>query len=706
MSANIRDLNEGRAQALQGLLSSLSIAESGGPKIKPEQLRELSETLGQLVGDVESDGPTQRRNERGELVNEDGLPIFDISEPLPNGEPAQPSEPELALDDTDIVPLTSLPTAERERRRLERERLLDLLEEEERAEQAKIAAAESQQRQDALQKRKEAAKGEMDKLKAAKEMQKKMGKALLQNMAKARDQEEKAKKDALAQDHAIEEQRRTLKPRKSVSFVADLPEGGGEPKAKSKIREKEVNLDWGDVTPARLRPSKTATPATRAQIERNPMKMDVVERTPAPLSTEQPFIENRDSDDESAPGSPVPADSDEGEAIHSDLDEDEPHNHVPNSESDGDEDTEDEQILEEEFDLDTAQHQREIALEYYNKRSTVGSDASKAMTSHTHHEEEDEWDQPEVPLEATLSGSQPKPSVSRFKANRIAAAYNATTPSSSTSLGTSVLPASNYQTVKKAIRTGKLENDQLVVPADESGSDIDDDAKEILELLKKGEIHNIGPDASSLTPKVVSPLPSIAVSAPPEPEVHSPAVPTAPKTSRFKATRQERHVSPSPSSSRPSPPSTPISTATRSSPKLPSNSLPTSPANGTASSPIAGLQMPSMIVESPSFARPKFPVKAATPHGSTPLAPTLASVDSTSSQPPSSISSTPTVVGSPISPAINSPSFASPRSTESMSRRPDRPPMVMSTAVRESMPGRAEEPPKERRMSRFLAERM
>ena len=43
---------------------------------------------------------------------------------------------------------------------------------------------------------------------------------------------------------------------------------------------------------------------------------------------------------------------------------------------------------------DFAQHQREIALAYYEKRATVGADALAAMRNHEHPEGEHEWDQP------------------------------------------------------------------------------------------------------------------------------------------------------------------------------------------------------------------------------------------------------------------------------------------------------------------------
>lgn len=309
-----------------------------------------------------------------QLVNEEGLPIIDISEPLTD----TGTHPiNLLVEEDPIVPLASLPLTERERRRRERDRLLDLLEEEETREQARVEEVELEERREALQRRKDSAKGDLEKLKAAKEMQKKMGKALLRNMAEARERAEKTQKEVLDKDHQIEEGRRTLKTKKSVSFV-DLPEESGS-KDTSKIRKKEVEMDWGDVTPARLRPTNRPSLVTKAQMEKHPMKMDVVERT----HTNKPPIEEGadggDSDDDSAPpASPLAADSDEGDIIHSDQDDTDSEGHV---------------VLEEEFDMDYARHQREIALEYHKKRATIGEDTLEAMASHT-HPDEDDWDQP------------------------------------------------------------------------------------------------------------------------------------------------------------------------------------------------------------------------------------------------------------------------------------------------------------------------
>lgn len=160
-----------------------------------------------------------------------------------------------------------------------------------------------------------------------------------------------------------------------------------------------------------------------------------------------------------------------------------PHKSYTSSSSDDDESHED--PLEEQLDWDSAQHHREVALEYYKKRRIIGAEAARAMTSHTHDDEE--WNQEDIAPQ-----QRSKPSMSRFKAERMAMAYDKST-SISTSLGPSVIPASRQKSLQEAIRLGKVENNRLVGGEEgESGSE-DEAVREVLELLKNGRIHNAGP---------------------------------------------------------------------------------------------------------------------------------------------------------------------------------------------------------------------
>ncbi|KAG1820531.1 uncharacterized protein BJ212DRAFT_1340637, partial [Suillus subaureus] len=149
--------------------------------------------------------------------------------------------------------------------------------------------------------------------------------------------------------------------------------------------------------------------------------------------------------------------------------------------SDSDDES-DEGLLEEEFDWDSAQHHREVALEYYKKRHVIGVEAARAMTSHTHDDEES--NQGDI-----TPNQRPKPSVSRFRADRMAVTYDKST---STSLGPSLIPASRQKSLQEAIRLGKVENNHLVGGEEgESGSE-DEAVREVLELLSNGRIHDAG----------------------------------------------------------------------------------------------------------------------------------------------------------------------------------------------------------------------
>jgi hypothetical protein len=262
-----------------------------------------------------------------------------------------------------------LPPVERARNRAQMDRILDILEEEERVEEERNLARDREQRQEDLERRKANAKAELERLKAAKEVQKKMGKALLKNMADAREKEETERARQEKEDLEREEARKSRKPRKSVSW-AELPQ------------DKSTTRSDGDAA----RP-----------LGKLPMRPNVVERFPSRpgASSPPPPVPMSDSDDESDPASPDPSDSDPGEGISSDGF---PLSHAePPLLSEGGEDEDghdDSQGSEDGFDIDAVQHQREIALAYFEKRNAVGADAARAMSAHSHDVGgEDEWDQ-------------------------------------------------------------------------------------------------------------------------------------------------------------------------------------------------------------------------------------------------------------------------------------------------------------------------
>jgi hypothetical protein len=207
------------------------------------------------------------------LLNDEGLPIIDITEPAVDISDVY--SPAASFHEPDLIPESSLSASEREQRRRTREHILAMLEEEER-----------------------------------------------------------------------------------LQFERDEAKEKGKPDGLSAMRGSQTtgsSIDHG----------------------RHPMKMHVVERHPASYQSSSQLQPEGDSDDE--PFSTTS--STPGELRNM------PHeSHTSDSD-----DESDEGLLEEEFDWDSAQHQREVALEYYKKRHAIGAEAARAMTLHTHDDKE--WNQ-------------------------------------------------------------------------------------------------------------------------------------------------------------------------------------------------------------------------------------------------------------------------------------------------------------------------
>jgi hypothetical protein len=291
------------------------------------------------------------------LVNEEGLPIIDITEPaevsitrtttgsLP---PAVTVEP--------LIPLASLPPTTQERLRERRNRILDLLEEEEARVEKTEKQRELENEEENLKKRKEEAAREKDKIREARELQKKMGRALLQNMGKAREKEEQEREAQRLLDEEADRRRSPSIKKKTVAFAETVDQV-------KNVEGGSVQESWGDVIPARLGHNNRPTLMSQTLLDNLPMKSSVVERVPggrrtlpkSPRPTKQTF----DSDDESDPEA--------------------------DSESETEAGLDDEPVLEQdEVEFDLAQHQREIAMEYFRKRSTLGGEAAAAMMNHSH----------------------------------------------------------------------------------------------------------------------------------------------------------------------------------------------------------------------------------------------------------------------------------------------------------------------------------
>ena len=235
-------------------------------------------------------------------------------------------------------------------------------------EQAKEDAATREKIRVEMDKRKEAGKAELERLKRAKELQKKMGRALVRTVVEAKDE---SSQDSAEPQHS-EEDPLPPKPKsgKNVSFADDIPTSGPSP-------DKGKGVDRGDVALGRLRSKPGNSLQAKQPRDTETMKMQVVERipgAPAKTTTSEP-AQVIDSDDESNP------DEEDEEDELSDSSDDEGYGH-----------DDDDPVEWEEDDLDYARHQREVALAYYEKRASMVGEVTAAMKAHSH--EEDEWDQP------------------------------------------------------------------------------------------------------------------------------------------------------------------------------------------------------------------------------------------------------------------------------------------------------------------------
>ena len=225
----------------------------------------------------------------------------------------------------------------------------------------------------------------------------------------------------------------------------------------------------------------------------------------------------------------------------------------------------------------------------------------------------------------------------------------------------SVLPSSTTQTLQRAIRTGKLDLDERLVggDADSASEEENEGMQEVLELLRKGEVHNLGPDGNrihAVPPHASShgekkqPSPSgTSPAAANNPQLNAFPPLNRPKTSKFKLSRSQ-FERPTPAATIPPSPCptsqdhTPVSRDERSSPRLPA------------------AMMPSVIERLPPTANAT--VKAS-PSSVTPTA-----IDSPSVLPQSSISAlnaTPSTSSEILPVVVNSPSFPKPKTASNSS---------------------------------------
>ncbi|KIY43544.1 hypothetical protein FISHEDRAFT_78397 [Fistulina hepatica ATCC 64428] len=708
---NIRDLNTGGAEALQALLNSIAPQDAQDPpRLTSAAVERLAQKIEEIAGPDAKPSPDVRESD---LLNEEGLPIVEITEQTST---ATPSGPVVSRATADLLPVSAPPDDEETKRRTQEQldRLFDRLEEEERVELLESARREEQEREESLRKRREAVKSELEALKASKDMYKKMGKGLLRDSSlKASESDSKIPSSLSTQPEPAafstppapssalaSPENKTSTAKKSVSFADDT-------KAAATLSKQE----WGDVKPGRLRAPARQTVLSREQAARWPMKMQVVERLPRgqPIASAQPGVE-ADSDDESEPEA-APALS----AGSSDTDVD--------ADQKGSEAIESDDSSEGEYDMDFVHQQREIALEYYEKRATFGRDTfADLQEQHSNNAEEHD-----VEVNPSFL-HHPKSAVSRFKADQMAKAFNlGDTPTSHTSVASPsarpsvsqpqhVDPDAPTRILRDAIRTGKLDDyGNLVGGEDASASeDEEESARKFMELLKRGEVYNMGPagvytvppptSQTSATPSSVDTAAASAQAGPSK--LHPPL--NRSKTSRFKASlppaRNSMSQQEGQRSSSQTPLRTPVTTTGRSSPKESAES-----SDVTTLRPASVDARPAMSTSVVERRNPRAPLPVSNNGMFTQPGPTAQSHGATSSSTivespsfPSSVVESPSFPSSTVehpsfpSMVVESPSFPSSRS-----RRLERPPRVVPSTTGDDSAA----PVQKKRVSKFKAER-
>ncbi|PFH54125.1 hypothetical protein AMATHDRAFT_44674 [Amanita thiersii Skay4041] len=628
------NLNQSNSQALIALLNSIApdAIPKDGRNLKEEELERLSERITELVGKDAVEQFSLEQNERGELVNEEGLPIIDVNEPFEEAEARKTGTAQIA-DQVKLISLTNLAEPVRERLRQQRDRVLDMLEEEERLGELRNQEMEIEARKELIRRKKEAEQAK----ERAKDMHKKMGRALLRTLSASED----VSKDDSAADPDDDGPKNSVsskgKGKKTVSF-ADQPVESLQDVQDSTDASHD---EWGDVSLARLRSAHRPTAFAHLQTNNQPMKMHVIERKPI-----GPQLQTwADSDDESIP--------------EADDDDDSEFNDADKSQNSGsDSDVRGHEGLEGEgdFDFDYAQHQREIAFEYYAKRNTIGQAAGEAMMS------QNDIEARVIPPDLGVVDPKSKPSISQFKASKLVSAYNASVTSPSTSLEGSILPASRAKALQRAIRTGKLDSrNELVGGENDSESEAENDAmQEILDLFRKGDVYNVGPDDIKVVPPSSSTGRTSTAAAV---NMATLAPLDKPKVSKFKLDRSRA----GPSSSR----TTEAQSRNTFQPPAPLAKLPAMPTvierqlpsiSSPSPSPPFGSQL--IPIESPSIPGPKVPppIKSTVSPSqsqSTPVQQPIA-IESSSYHPPG-LPDIDTLPSSPLSMIVDSPSFPRPR---------------------------------------------
>ncbi|KAG9128378.1 hypothetical protein FRC07_014791 [Ceratobasidium sp. 392] len=382
--SEVRDVAESKQEALRALLNS--VAPDGQMTLpKDADVIKLADKLDELLaskGGLLGAQANIARDDQGRPLNEEGLPIVEIVEPVTNDSIAVPppsgniASPSSVSQQAPLSPLPNWalsPTALAARRR-ERDRILDMLEREEEEELAREASANRAARKDVP-----APKAIPEQPRSLDQVVRPridVSKLSPPTLAEAptnisTPSEHTAKTTVGPSTTAATEVLNTgvahkPKKQKSVSFADPLPPDYSNDRS----HEIKLDIDWGDVVPVPFKPHN----ARRS--EPNVMKELVVERQSSQFEVSSDQMGDSDDEDDT-----IEDEDDVSQDYGSDTE-------VPvealrqlqvSDESDNEEAEAAGSV--DETDFDEAMLQREIALAYYARRHQIGSDVTSGPLS-------------------------------------------------------------------------------------------------------------------------------------------------------------------------------------------------------------------------------------------------------------------------------------------------------------------------------------
>ncbi|KAG9093279.1 hypothetical protein FRC06_011584 [Ceratobasidium sp. 370] len=375
------DVGLSKQEALRALLNSfvpdgqLALPNDANVSKLAERLDGLLASKGDLLGAQASIA----RDDQGRPLNEEGLPIIDIVEPVADDFLADPP-PSLVSSQAPWSPLPNwaLSPAALAARRRERDRILDILEREEEEELVREADADRATRNEILSSQtvpkhplpprtlEQVMRPRMDVPRLSHPT---LAQALTDVTIPLDRATETTPGPSMTADNGIVNTEAARKPKnqKSVSFVDPIPADY----TNDLSHMINLDIDWGDVIPVPLNPRNTREPRP------NVMKQLIVERPPG--QPRDPFNRREDSDDEDE----VVEDEDDMSPAD-DSDTEVPAEALrPSGMSDDESDDEEAEVAADvdESDFDEAMLQREIALAYYARRNQVGPDVTSGPLS-------------------------------------------------------------------------------------------------------------------------------------------------------------------------------------------------------------------------------------------------------------------------------------------------------------------------------------